>query len=310
MSDEQKPPLQPNKKNLLYRIDNVIKTFIPNFNVRAILYITLIFAVAMFLEIWRVSSPAPSKQTNSGKQETVLADQKYWDSAEYKDKIKNQTLDSFTKEFESWLNGESQEFSKRKFEDMLFINAGLSQQSGGGLTTIVPENFNYLENGGRARYLYAKNKGFLADQPTIVKLGNVSCNVDEKTEQDTGIELYDWRYTSMPKLAAFVKTYPDWKIQIADKIYNVQDPMLSSLYLPVKQKVGLFSFLIFHYPKTNKFVVANSEILDNNDIDGYKTLVGIEAHSGKLSKLEFKYGYVGCQQINNVLPQIDYGQSN
>jgi hypothetical protein len=80
--------------------------------------------------------------------------------------------------------------------------------------------------------------------------------------------------------------------------------------LPVKQKVGLFSFLIFHYPKTNKFVVANSEILDNNDIDGYKTLVGIEAHSGKLSKLEFKYGYVGCQQINSVLPQIDYGQSN
>ena len=299
-----------NNKNLLYKFDGLIKTFIPNFNIRAILYMTIIFGVALYLQIWRFSpAPPPSKPNNSGtKQETVIADQKYWDSSAYKDKIKSQTLDSFTKEFESWLNGQSQEFSTRKFEDMFFINQGLVSLTGGDLATVVPENFNYLENGGRARYLYAKDKSFLSQQATVVKLGNISCNIDATTEQYTGIELYDWRYASIPKLTEFVKTYPDWKIQIADKIYNIQDPLLAAPYLQVKQKVGLFSFLIFHYTKDNRFVVANSEILDNNGIDGYKTMLGIEARNGQLSKLEFKYGFDGCRQINNNVSQINYGQ--
>lgn len=308
MNDQEQ---KPNNKNLLYKFDGFIKTFIPNFNVRAILYITVVFAVAMFLEIWRVSSPAPKSQVSpTGKQETVLADQKYWDSQQYKEKIKNQTLESFTKEFENWLNGKDQVFSTRKFEDMFFINQGLVSLTGGDLATVVPENFNYLENGGRARYTYAKDKGFLAQQSAVVKLGNVSCNIDATTEQDTGIELYDFRYASIPKLAEFVKTHPDWKIQIADKIYNVQDPLLSPPYTNVKQRVGLFSFLVFHYPKDNRFVVANSEMLDNNGIDGYKTMLGIEARNGQLSKLEFKYGYEGCRQINSNVSQINYGQSD
>jgi hypothetical protein len=307
MSDEQKP----NKINLPHKIDNVIKTFIPNFNVRAILYITVIFAVALFLEIWRVSSPTPGNKTNSGKQETVLADQKYWDSQAYKDKIKNQTLQSFTAEFQSWLNGQSQEFVTRNFEDMIYINAGLTPSTGGDLATVVPENFNYLENGGKARYLYAKTKNFLIDQPVIQHLGNVSCDIDDHTEQATDIELYDWEYASMPKLTAFMKTFPDWKMQVGDKIYDVKDPLLSTIYNPIRQSVGLFSFLIFHFPKTNRYVVANAEILDNNGVDGYKTLLGIEANQGKkLSKLEFKYGFTGCQQINSAAPQINYGQSN
>ena len=295
-------------KNLFSRFDSLLKPFIPNFNVRAILYMSLLFATVIYLQVWRISSPGPSKATSKPpvKQETVLADQQYWDSQAYQEKIKQQTLESFTSEFERWLSSKDQEFSKRKFEDMFFINPALTASTGGDLATIVPENFNYLENGGRARYLYAKEKGFLSAEPQIIKLGNVSCNVDANTEQDTGIELYDWRYTSITQLTKFTKTQPDWKIQINDKIYNIHDPLLSS---PTKQRPGLFSFLIFHYPKNNRFVVANVEILDNNGVDGYKTMVGIEAHNQKLSKLEFKYGYEGCSQINSA-PQINYGQSD
>jgi len=46
------PKIQP--KSLFYRLDGLIKTFIPNFNVRAVLYMTLIFAIVLFLRIWKV----------------------------------------------------------------------------------------------------------------------------------------------------------------------------------------------------------------------------------------------------------------
>ncbi len=313
MNDEQEPK-QPSKNNWLYRFDNLIKTFIPNFNVRAILYITSIFAVAMFLEIWHISSPTQPQQTNSGKQETILADQKYWESAEYKDKIKNQTVESFTDEFQQWLNGKNKEFTRRKFEDILFINSGLSSLTGGDLATVVPENFNYLENHALARYQYAKDKDFLNDKPTLINLGSLVCDLDEKTEKATGIELYDWRYASMPKLAQFMKTKPDWKVQIGDEILDVSDPRIEDKDLlrltnSQTQPIGLFSFLIFHYPQTNKIVLADTTMLENNGLDAKLTLSRIGAHLDKQPKLYFKYGYEGCKQINNA-SQINYGQSN
>jgi hypothetical protein len=299
---------QQNNKNLLYRFDSFIKTFIPNFNVRAIVYFTLIFGTALYLEIWQFSSP-PKKQTNTlPKQETVLADKKYWSSSTYLEKIKSQTLETFTGEFERWLNNKDQDFSTRKFEDMFFINPAPTPVTEGDLATVVPQNFNYLENTGRARYLYAKQNGFLNDKPQIVKLANAGCTVNETTQQDTGIELYEWRYASVPKLLEFMKTYPDWKMQIGSQIYNVQDQMMTPSTSEIKQRVGLFSFLIFHNPKTNNFVVADTEILDSNGIDGFKTMVGLETHNGKLSLLDFKYGFEGCKEISNGQSPINYGQ--
>lgn len=204
-----------------------MKKFIPNFNLRAILYFSVIFVFAVFIQIWRFSvSPMPEKPAVQNTQETVIADDAYWDSDEYIDKIKNQTVDSFTDELARWLNGQDQEFMKRKFEDILYINAGLTADTGGELAEVVPGNFNELENIGRARYRYAKDKGFLSDKPVIVSLGSIVCNVGEKTEQMTGVKLYDFRYASMPKLVNFLKTKPDWKVRIGDRILDVSDPRL------------------------------------------------------------------------------------
>jgi hypothetical protein len=314
MSDEQETK-QPNKRNWFYRFDNLIKTVIPNFNVRAILYISLLFAIVIYLQIWRISSPAHVDNLQTGtKQETVIADETYWQSREYKEKIQNQTVESFTSELERWLNGKDQEFVRRKFEDILFINNGLSTLSGGDLTTVVPENFNYLENHARARYQYAKDKNFLSDKPALVKLGSLVCDLDDKTEKATGIELYDWRYASMPKLAEFMKTNPDWKVQIGDKILDVSDPRLEDKNLlrlsnSQNQPAGLFSFLVFKDPQTNRIVLADTAILENNGVDAKLTLSRISQHLDKQPKLYFKYGYEGCKQINNV-PQINYGQSD
>lgn len=205
-----KPP-EPKKRGPLYWFDGLVKRFIPNFNVRAILYFSVIFGIALFIQIWRISSPAPvsTKPVTETNKETVVADENYWDSAGYKNKIKTQTVESFTQELAHWLNGQDQELAKRKFEDLLFINAGLTSDTGGDLAQVVPEAFNYLENIGRARYQYAKEKGFLSDNPTLIKLGTLVCNVDAKTEQVTGIEIYDWRYASMPKLVSFMAAKPD-----------------------------------------------------------------------------------------------------
>lgn len=312
MSDEQGPK-QPNRNNWFYRFDNLIKTFIPNFNARAILYISLLFAVVIYLQVWRISSPAKVKNPET-KKETVIADESYWQSKEYKDKIQNQTVESFTSELEQWLNGKSQEFVRRKFEDILFINNGLSTLTGGDLATVVPKNFNYLENHARARYQYAKDKGFLGDKPVLVKLGSLVCDLDDKTEKATGIELYDWRYASMPKLAEFMKTNPDWKVQIGDKILDISDPRIEDKALlrlenSQNQPVGLFSFLVFRDSQTNRIVLADTTMLENNGVDAKLTLSRISLHLDKQPKLYFKYGNEGCKQINSV-PHINYGQSD
>lgn len=302
---------KPVGKNLLYKVDSVVKKNIPNFNVRAILYFSLIFVIAMYLQVWRISSHTPP---SGGKQETVVADNKYWDSKEYKDKLQNQTVESFTKEFENWLNGKDQEFSKRRFEDIFLINNTLAPPTGGDIATVVPENFNYLENQARARYLYAKEKGFLSSKPTIVKHGILVCDVEEKTEKDTGIELYEWRYASMPKLAEFINSNPDWKMKVEDKIYDISEPRIESkdvlkLLNEQNQPVGLFSFLVFRKPQTNQIFLADSNILETNGIDDALTLTRIGSHWDKQPKMYFKYGYEGCKQINDVA-QVDYGHSN
>ncbi len=309
MNEEQGAPP---RNNLLYRFDRLIKRFIPNFNARAILYLSLIFATAVYVQIWRISSPTPDN--TASQKETVVADASYWNSSAYAAKLQHQTVDSFTGELAQWLGGRDQEFSRRKFEDMLFINSGSTSAVGGDLTLIVPESFNYLENNGKARYQYARDKGFLSDTPTLVKLGTVVCDSDEKTEKVTGIELYDWRYASMPKLAAFMKTKPDWRMQIGDRIFDVSDPSIEDKdILKVRsaqtQPAGLFSFLIFRNPETNRIVLADSTMLEKNGVDEKLTLARISAHWNPQPKIYFRYGYGGCNQMGSI-PQINYGQSD
>ena len=45
---------EPTKKGPLHWFDSHVKKIIPNFNYRAILYLSVIFAVAMYVEIWRI----------------------------------------------------------------------------------------------------------------------------------------------------------------------------------------------------------------------------------------------------------------
>ncbi len=315
MNEENNQQPSARKKNLLMRFDSVVKTFIPNFNARAILYLSVIFAVAIYLQVWRISSPHQEKKTpTSTKQETVIADKKYWDSKEYKEKIQNQTVESFTTELQNWLNGKDQEFSRRKFEDMLFINNGLTPLTGGDLTSVVPDSFNYLENHAKARFQYARDKGFLSDTPTLIKHGTLVCDIDEKTEKDTGIELYEWRYASMPKLAEFMKTKPDWKMKIDDRILDISDPRIEDKDLlklrnAQTQPAGLFSFLVLKAPEGNRIFLADSTILEKNGVDDSLTLNRIGSHWDKLPKLYFKYGFEGCKQINSA-PHINYGESD
>jgi len=302
------------KKNLLHRFDRFLQRFIPNFNVRAILYLSMMFAVTMYIQFWRIASPLPVPKPTQEKKETVIADQAYWDSQEYKQKIHDQTVDSFTQELESWLNRKDQEFSKRKFEDMLFINGGLTPMTGGDLTAVVPESFNYLENNARARYQYARDKGFLSEVPVLVKLGTLVCDIDAKTEQVTDVELYDWRFASMPKLAAFMNTKPDWKVQVGNRILDVSDPRIENKDIlkartTQSQPVGLFSFLILRNIKDNRIVVADSTILDSNGIDATLTLTRLSSHWDKQPKLYFQHGDEGCKQLGSV-PSIDYGHSD
>jgi hypothetical protein len=311
--DDNQDEKQPNKGNWFYRFDSLIKTFIPKFNVRAILYISVLFATVMYLQIWRISDNKPFKNPGT-KQETVIADESYWQSKEYKDKIQTQTVESFTSELENWLNNKDQEFVRRKFEDMLFINSGLSSLTGGDLTVVVPENFNYLENHARARYQYSKEKGFLNDKPTLVKIGSLVCELNNKTEKATSIELLDFRYASMPKLAEFMKTKPDWKVQIGDKILDVSDPRIEHKDIlrfrnSQTQPAGLFSFLVFREPQNNRIFLADTTILENNGVDAALTLSRLSSRLDKQPKLYFKYGYEGCKQINDV-PQINYGHSD
>jgi len=293
------------KRNFLKWLDDLFAYIIPNFNIRAILYLSAIFAVAASLQVWRISSQ-PEQKPIVEKKETVIADKNYWDGNEYKEKLKNQTVGSFTKELQNWLEGKDQEFSKRKFEDMLYVNTGLDPSD---LAILIPENFNYLENIARARYKYAKEKGFLADTSVLVKFGTLSCNIDEKTEQLTGTELYDWRYASMSKLTAFMQTKPDWKMQIGDRIFDVSDPRILNAALlksrtPQTQPAGLFSFLVFRDPKTNRITAADSAILEKNGVDAKLTLDSIS--KGKQPKIHFKAGYNGCTKLNTI-PNVPYG---
>lgn len=305
---------KPIRTGPLYWFDNLIKKFIPNFNYRAILYFSVIFAVAVYVEMWRIA-PSVTPKPPETKHETVIADQSYWDSTAYKDKIKNQTADTFTTELSNWLNDKDKELVKRKFEDVVFINNGLTPDTGGDLSTVVPESFAYLENHAKARYQYARDKGFLADTPTLIKLGSIVCNIDDNTEQMTGIELFDWRYASMTKLAAFMATNPDWKVPVGDKILDISDPRIENKallkYRNVEtQPAGLFSFLIFHDTKTNRIALADSNILDMNGVDAKLTLARITNHWNKQPKLYFIAGFDGCKHLTAPLTPIPYGQSD
>jgi len=309
MEEEQ---MKPPKRGPIYWIDGFLKKFIPNFNLRAILYFSVLFAVVMFVQIWRFSAPAPSpKPASPQTTETVIADENYWKSTAYTDRIKNQTVESFTNELTRWLNDQDQEFAKRKFEDALYINAGLAADD---LTQVVPESFNELENIGRARYRYAKENGFLSDEPALVSLGTIVCNVGEKTEQMTGIKLYDFRYASIPKLGTFLKTKPDWKMRIGDRILDVSDPRLEDKDLlrtrtSETQPTGLLSFLVFHDPTTNRITLADSAVLEMNGVDAALTLSRIDQHWDKEPKLYFASGYEGCKQIH-ASPHIPYGHTD
>lgn len=307
---KKKPPRGP-----LFWLDNHLKKYIPNFNARAAIYLSLIFAIVIYAQIWSFGLHQEVKLPEKPK-ETVIADQTYWDSKEYTDKIKNQTVESFTNELQNWLDGKDQELVKRKFEDILFINSALTPGTGGDLTEVVPQSFAYLENIARGRYQYVKKNGFLSDNPTLVKLGTIVCNLDTNTEQITGIELYDWRYASMPKLATFMDSKPDWKMQIGDKILDVSDPQIESRYILKyknvnNQPAGLFSFLIFHNPQNNSIALADSEILEMNGVDAKLTLARITTHWNKNPKIYFAYGFEGCKQMSTTTPiNIPYGQSN
>lgn len=305
MNNDESPP----KRNILYKFDGLVKKFIPNFNARAILYFSFVFAIALYLQVWRIGSHIPQEPIRN--QETVIADDNYWNSDEYKNKIATQTVESFTSELQAWLNGQNQEFSRRKFEDILFINNAPSTETEESPATVVPENFNYLENHARARYQYAMQNRFLSDQPTLISYGNVVCDLDERTEQATGIKAYEWRYASMSKLAAFMNNKPDWKIQLGDRILDVsdpriEDPTLLALKTPQTQPPGLFSFLIFKDTKSNRIFLADSTILENNQIDSRLTLSSLTI-SPKAPKLSFKYGYEGCLQISNS-GEVHYDQ--
>lgn len=316
MDEEKRLEATPSKRSPLYWFDDLVKKFIPNFNVRAILYFSVIFGIAMFIQVWRISSPSPvsQKPTSETNKQTIVADESYWDSAEYKNKLKTQTVESFTQELGRWLSKQDEEFTKRRFEDVLFINVGLTPDTGGDLAQVVPETFNYLENISRARYQYAKEKGFLSDTPALVKLGTLVCNVDEKTEQITGIQLYDWRYASMPKLLSFMSAQPDWKMRIGNRILDVSDPRLIDKDLlktrtSETQPVGLLSFLIFHDPTTNRITLADQSILENNGVDANLTLSRIDSQWDKEPKLYFVAGYEGCKQIH-ASPEIHYGHTD
>ncbi len=288
--------IKSSKRNFLKWLDDILAVFIPNFNIRAILYLSLVFAVALSLQFWRISTPKePPKEAQK---ETIIADQNYWDDSKYRDKLQGQTVESFANELQEWLEGKNQELTKRKFEDLVFMNGSLDSTD---LALIIPENFNYLENNARARYRYVKEKGFLADKPEVVSLGMVVCEINEKTEQVTGMQLYDWRYASMSKLSAFVKTKPDWKYRIGDRIFDVSDPRIAS-----KNKTGLFSFLLFHDPKTNRITIADSTILGKNGIDSKKTLDMAGTRKDKQIQLYFKPGYNGCANMTKI-PDIPYG---
>ncbi|KKS57030.1 MAG: hypothetical protein UV20_C0004G0126 [Candidatus Magasanikbacteria bacterium GW2011_GWA2_42_32] len=307
---KKKPPRGP-----LFWLDNLLKKYIPNFNARAVIYLSIIFAIVIYAQIWNFGSHQKIKPPEKTK-ETVIADQTYWDSYEYTDKIKNQTVESFTNELQNWLDGKDQELVKRKFEDILFINSALTLGTGGDLTEVVPQSFAYLENIARGRYQYAQKNGFLSDTPTLVKLGTIVCNLDPNTEQLTGIELYDWRYASMTKISTFMSTKPDWKMTVGDKILDVSDPRIEDkAILKYKnannQPAGLFSFLIFHNPKNNSIVLADSETLEMNGVDAKLTLSRITTHWNKNPKIYFAYGYEGCKQMSTTTPIIiPYGQSN
>ncbi len=312
---EEQSTHSPGKKNFLWKFDSVVKKVIPNFNIRAVLYFTVIFAIALYLQFWHISSkPSQQSAISNTKQETVVADEQYWNSKEYKEKIQNQTVESFTQELQSWLNGQSQEFTRRKFEDILFINNSLTPSTGGDLATVVPETFNYLENHGKARYQYAKEKNFLIDAPLLVGHGNLVCDIDEKTEKATGIELYEWRYASMAKLADFMKTTPDWKIKIGEKILDISDPRIEDkdilrLSTAQTQPAGLFSFLVFRDTHNNRIYLADSAILEMSGVDDRLTMARIGSHFDTQPKLYFKTGFLGCKSINEV-PEVNYGQFN
>lgn len=308
--------IKPPKRGPVYWFDGLVKKFIPNFNIRAILYFSLIFGVALSIQIWRISS-SPTAQPivkEQASKETVIADESYWDSTEYKDRIKNQTLDSFTTELEQWLKGENQELTRRKFEDILFVNAGYTSDLGNDLSSLVPETFNYLETISNARYQYAKEKGLLGDKAVLIKIGALVCNVNDKTEQITGIDLYDWRYASMPKLATFVNTKPDWKIQIKNRILDVSDPRIIDKDLlksrtSENQPTGLLSFLIFHDPAKNRIVLSDATMLEDNGIDANLTLSRIDTKWDKQPKLYFMSGYDGCKKLT-LSPEIEYGHTD
>jgi hypothetical protein len=266
----------------------------------------------VYIQVWRIANKPDQEANTTTTQETVIADDNYWNSKVYAEKIQSQTVESFTNELQKWLAGQEQEFSRRKFEDILFINNSLTLETADTLSLTVPESFNYLENHGRARYQYAKSNGFLLDAPVLIRHGNVVCDIADKTEKATGIELYEWRYASMTKLAAFMRTRPDWKVQTGDRILDISDPNIEdkdvlALRNVQTQPAGLFSFLIFRTPDSNRIVLADSSILETNGVDAKLTLSRITSDWNTQPKIYFKVGFEGCKQITNA-PQINYGQ--
>jgi hypothetical protein len=76
--------------NYLYKFDRVIARMIPNFNVRAILYVSLIFALALYVEIWRIS---PSREANNvATQKTMDEALQYWNNSGYESSPQEQKI--------------------------------------------------------------------------------------------------------------------------------------------------------------------------------------------------------------------------
>ena len=159
-----------------------------------------------------------------------------------------------------------------------------------------------------------KEKGFLADTPALVDLGTITCAADAKTEQVTGMRLYDWRYASMQKLASFMGAKPNWKVLVDGKSVDVSDSRIVSkeklkLLNAKTQPAGLFSILIFWNPETNHLSVADSTVLEKNGIDAKQTLDKVVSRNDKQVKLYFKPGYDGCKQLNSI-SQVPYGNAD
>jgi len=239
-------------------------------------------------------------------------------SQAYKDKIKTRPWPRSWTNLPAGSTTRIRNWWKRKFEDLIFINGGLTPDTA-WLTEVVPENFATSKYLAEPATSTPKTKDFWQILQRWWSSGTVCCNVWSEPTQQVTKNWSVWLAVCFhAKLGVYGNRTGPGKSRPAIgfwmwAIRGLRAKIIENTAIGQHNRPDYFPFLFSTISKPTASLWPTAIFLDMNGVDAKLTLGENHKTIGNSRpELYFKYGFAGCQigLSASTTAQIPYGQSD